>query len=69
MFTKLFPIKTVDNNGPNFSCNFIASSALLSPSLASFFKRIVLNEVKAVSEDEKYAEKSKQIKNKMMLDI
>src|SRR5699024_860329 len=68
IFTKLFPIKIVDNKESNLLCKFKASLAFLLPFSASFCRRMRLTDVKAVSEEEKNAEnKTKMIKNKILL--
>ena len=61
ILTKLFPIKMVDNNDSNCCCNFNVFSARLSPSSLLFFNRTALAEVKAVSLEEKKADKIIQI--------
>ena len=56
IFTKLFPIKIVDNKESNCFCKFKAFFAFLSPFSDSVCSRMRLAEVKAVSEEEKKAE-------------
>ena len=57
MFTTLLPIRIVDRALSKSSMMDNTLAALLLPVLAMFFKRILLQEDSAVSEEEKKADK------------
>jgi len=62
IFTTLLPIRIVDSALSKLSMMDNTLTAFLLPVLAIFFKRILLQEERAVSEEEKKADKHIKIK-------